>query len=135
MRNKIFFFLIFFTSVCIASFALDLHLPFFNESDEIEHYSGFSLKYNEEYEQAEWVAYQLTEEEVLGEFPRKDRFRADRNISTGSASLEDYRGSEYDRGHLAPAADFKWSEQAMDESFLLSNMSPQVPGFNRGIWK
>ena len=98
-------------------------------------YSGFTLKYNEQYEQAEWVAYLLADDEVRGTVERRDRFKADGNISTGSASLADYRGLGYGRGHLAPAADMKWSVQAMDESFLMSNMSPQAPGFNRGIWK
>jgi endonuclease G len=66
---------------------------------------------------------------------RKDNFRSDPKVKTGSAALSDYKGSGYDRGHLAPAADFKWSATAMSESFYMSNMSPQVPGFNRGIWK
>ena len=110
-------------------------LPYFEEGDAIFFYSGFTLKYNEEYEQAEWVAYLLTDDEVSDTFERSDNFRADSAVPTGSASLADYRGSGYDRGHLAPAADMKWSEEAMDESFLMSNMSPQEPGFNRGIWK
>ena len=110
-------------------------LPYYESEDAVFFYSGFSLKYNEVYEQAEWVAYLLTDDEVLGTVDRIDRFRADDSIPTDSASLADYRGSGYDRGHLAPAADMKWSETAMDESFLMSNMSPQAPGFNRGIWK
>lgn len=56
-------------------------------------------------------------------------------VRTGSAELSDYRGSGYDRGHLAPAADMKWSPTAMSESFYMSNMSPQRPRFNRGMWK
>lgn len=71
----------------------------------------------------------------MGTLDRTDNFRADRSISTESAALSDYRGSGYDRGHLAPAADMKWAPAAMSESFLMSNMSPQDPGFNRGIWK
>ena len=81
------------------------------------------------------VAYELTAQEVQGIVSRSDDFRADPEIITGSATLVDYRGSGYDRGHLAPAADMKWSEEAMSESFYMSNMSPQVPGFNRGIWR
>ena len=81
------------------------------------------------------VAYELTAQEVQGIVSRSDDFRADPEIITGSAALVDYRGSGYDRGHLAPAADMKWSEEAMSESFYMSNMSPQAPGFNRGIWK
>jgi len=66
---------------------------------------------------------------------RTNDFREDYKVKTGSASLLDYKGSGYDRGHLAPAADFKWSSTAMSESFFMSNMSPQHPSFNRGIWK
>ena len=56
-------------------------------------------------------------------------------MSTGSASLVDFRGSGYDRGHLAPAGDMGFSYEAMSESFYLSNMSPQKAGFNRRIWR
>ena len=103
--------------------------------EQIINHSAYSLSYNEEHEQANWVAYKLTAEKVRGSVKRKDAFRADPKVKTGSASLDDYRGSGYDRGHLAPAADMKWSSTAMSESFFMSNMSPQNPGFNRGIWK
>ena len=102
---------------------------------EIEHHTGYSLEYNENTEQPYWVAYELTAKEVSGTVKRKNAFRPDPAISTGSAELSDYKGSGYDRGHLAPAADMKWSDQAMSESFFMSNMSPQNPSFNRGIWK
>jgi len=62
------------------------------------------------------------------------RFRPDPELAH-SPALSDYRGSGYDRGHMAPAADMKWSQAAMDESFYLSNIAPQTGvGFNRGIW-
>ncbi|MCF0238717.1 MAG: DNA/RNA non-specific endonuclease, partial [Sphaerochaetaceae bacterium] len=77
----------------------------------------------------------LTAAEVLStDAGREDNFRADPSIPTGSATLEDYKGSGYDRGHMCPAADLHWSAQAMDDSFYLSNMSPQEGSFNRGIW-
>ena len=66
---------------------------------------------------------------------RTNDFREDYKVKTGSASLSDYKGSGYDRGHLAPAGDMKMSSTAMSESFFMSNMSPQHPSFNRGIWK
>jgi len=81
------------------------------------------------------VAYRLTSGQIEGSIGRTNDFRIDYKVKTGSASLSDYKGSGYDRGHLAPAADFKWSSTAMSESFFMSNMSPQLPGFNRGIWK
>ncbi len=105
-------------------------------TDTIRSYKGFDLGYNEAGEQASWVVYVLTRDEVEnGSISRTDNFRSDTSISTGSASLADYRGSGYDRGHLAPAGDMKWDREAMSQSFLLSNMSPQSPSFNRGIWK
>ncbi|ACF14264.1 DNA/RNA non-specific endonuclease [Chloroherpeton thalassium ATCC 35110] len=95
----------------------------------------YTLSYVEKHEQAEWVAYELTKAEALGTITRKDAFREDPSIQTGSATLDDYKKSGYDRGHLAPAADMKFSKEAMSESFFMSNMAPQKPSFNRGIWK
>ncbi len=66
---------------------------------------------------------------------RKNNFKEDKSIITGSAQLVDYKGSGYDRGHLAPAATFVDNQKEMDESFYMSNMSPQDPSFNRGVWK
>ncbi len=113
----------------------DIAIPYFEAGSEVHFHTGFTLQYSEEHEQSLWVAYLLTDDEVNGTIGRTDNFRADKDIVTGSASLSDYRGSGFDRGHLAPAGDMKWSKNAMSESFFMSNMSPQVPGFNRGIWK
>lgn len=110
--------------------------PLAPTADTILSYSGFDLAYNEEYEQAAWVVYVLTREEIeSGTVERSDNFRSDNKLPTGSASLADYRGSGFDRGHLAPAGDMQWDPTAMSESFLMSNMSPQLPAFNRGVWK
>lgn len=115
---------------------LETAYPFSPFQDTILRYTGFDLAYSELHEQASWVAYVLTREEVESSTTgRSDNFRPDTLLSGGSASLADYRGSGFDRGHLAPAGDMKWSRDAMSESFLLSNMSPQYPSFNRGIWK
>ena len=112
-----------------------LELPAPVAGEQIIEHMGYTLSYNEENEVASWVAYELTRDEVLGNASeRNDNFRADPSVPTGSASLQDYRGSGYDRGHMAPAADFKWSEDAMSDTFFLSNMAPQAPSFNRGIW-
>ncbi len=101
----------------------------------IQH-THYALCYNERYEQPNWVMYRLTENQLTGErVERSDDFRSDPKVSTGSAALDDYRGSGYDRGHLLPAADMRFSEAAMSETFFMSNMSPQAPRFNRGIWK
>ena len=105
-------------------------------TDAIRTYLGYDLGYNEQFEQAAWVAYILTRQEAeSGTADRTEDFRPDTSIPNGSAVLEDYRGSGFDRGHLAPAGDMKWDIRAMSETFLLSNMSPQDPSFNRGIWR
>lgn len=110
--------------------------PLAHTSDTILRYTGFHLGYNEQFEQAAWVAYVLTREEIeSGTVERSDNFRPDTSIRSGSATPADYRRSGFDRGHLAPAGDMKWDHLAMSESFLMSNMSPQVPSFNRGIWR
>lgn len=101
---------------------------------EIVKHTYYSLAYSEENEQAYWAYYQLTPEFINGGQARTDDFRADPAISTGSAALSDYKSSGYDRGHLCPAADMKLNKTSMSETFYLSNMSPQVAGFNRGIW-
>ena len=99
----------------------------------VEH-TYYSLSYIEEHEQPEWVYYLLTTDMVNGNAERGDDFRPDAEVKTGSAELSDYKSSGYDRGHLCPAADMKQSDEAMSETFFMSNMSPQMPSFNRGVW-
>lgn len=96
--------------------------------------TNYTLQYSEQDEQAYWVAYLLKPAMLSGLADREDDFRPDPEVKTESAQLNDYKASGYDRGHLAPAADMSFSAQAMSESFFLSNMSPQAPSFNRGIW-
>lgn len=102
---------------------------------EVHTYLGFTLCYRESYEQSEWVAYLLTREKLNPITGRTNDFRSDTKISTGSATPKDYTRSGFDRGHLAPAADMEWSIESVHDSFLMSNMSPQAPQFNRGMWK
>jgi endonuclease G, mitochondrial len=119
----------------VKSLNAQLEIPKFSEDMEIISYRGFTLSYSEEHEQPWWVAYELDINKLSGSIKRSNRFRIDPKVDKGSANLSDYKKSGFDRGHLAPAADMKWSKVAMDDSFLMSNISPQVPGFNRGIWK
>jgi endonuclease G, mitochondrial len=103
---------------------------------EVVHHNYYSLSYIEKHEQAEWVAYELTRERLNGaRVRRNDNFRPDPEVSTKSASPNDYRGSGYDRGHLCPAADMGFNETAMDETFFMSNMSPQDRQLNHGVWR
>ncbi|GAB3642586.1 DNA/RNA non-specific endonuclease [Spirosoma arcticum] len=111
-------------------------LPATSSSDEIVRHEGYALRFRDAYKQADWVAYPLLPEEINGDTDREgSRFVPDPAVSTGSALSSDYTRSGYDRGHLAPAGDFKFSRRMMQETFFMSNISPQAPQFNRGIWK
>jgi endonuclease G, mitochondrial len=105
-------------------------------TNQIIKHKGYVLSYNETCEHANWVKYMVTKADLDTTIAkRKNNFKEDKDVPTGSASLADYKGSGYDRGHLAPAATFVDDQGKMDESFYMSNMSPQHPSFNRGIWK
>lgn len=120
--------------VSVASDNLEYGVP--GGDVQVVERNGYALGFSRRHKQPLWVAYRLTDSEVTNAVVgRADAFAADPEIIGGSATLEDYRRSGYDRGHLAPAADMKWDAQVMRESFLLSNISPQVNSFNAGIWK
>lgn len=110
-------------------------IPRVFKGENVISHTAYSFSYNEEHEQSAWVAYELTREETVKVVERSNKFKPDPYVSTQTANDADYTNSGYDKGHLAPAADMGWSSTAMAESFYYSNMSPQVPGFNRGIWK
>jgi endonuclease G len=109
-------------------------IPASNNRDIVKH-AYYTLSYIDRYKDAEWVAYILEDFMTVGNTKRTNRFKRDPDVSSGSALPADYAKSGYDKGHLCPAADMKWNAKAMDETFYMSNMSPQEPGFNRGIWK
>ena len=101
---------------------------------QVVNYEGYSLSFNSKMHIPNWVAWELTGKETNGTEPRKDNFRSDDNVM-GSAEQWDYSYSGYDRGHMAPAGDMKWSKKAMDESFFMTNMCPQAKTLNTGAWK
>jgi len=122
-------------------------LPALAAGEELVQHSMMALVYAEAYEQARWVGHIITPDVVNGVVGRTNDFRPDPKIKTGSAVEQDYflktlqpdsayvyDGFGYDRGHLAPSADFRWSEKALSESYYYSNMSPQLADFNRGVW-
>lgn len=134
---KYLLFSLFFASYhCLFSQAVPFdYWPQTDREHEIIEYTSYVLAYSEDHEQALWVAYELDRYKASANlYNRTDNFREDPSVTTGSATLADYRGSGFDRGHLAPAGDFKFSENAMSETFFMTNMSPQKPGFNRGAW-
>lgn len=101
---------------------------------QIVHHEGYSLSYSEPYEQAEWVAYELKKSHLSNTNFKRPYFEVDKAVKTGAADWRNYKSSGYDRGHLCPAGDRKYSKQAHDETFLTSNITPQEHAFNSGIW-
>jgi len=103
---------------------------------QLIHHKYYSLAYNEKNEQADWVAYVLKRDELkLPNVKRAKRFKPDNAVKTKSAMHKDYSHSGYTRGHMAPAGDMAFNAEAMQESFFMSNMSPQLKECNSGIWK
>lgn len=97
-------------------------------------YSGFNLSFNPKMHIPNWVAWELTADETDGKEPRYNTFSDDPKVA-GSAETYDYSRSGYDRGHMAPAADMKWSPRSMRESFFLTNICPQAKELNTGAWR
>ncbi|MCK0129986.1 DNA/RNA non-specific endonuclease [Flavobacteriaceae bacterium F08102] len=94
----------------------------------------YQLSYREEYEQAEWVAYHLTADQLTSNRRKRPYFKLDPKVKTKSAHYKNFKNSGYNKGHLCPAADRKFSEKAYNETFYTSNVSPQKNKFNAGIW-
>ena len=97
-------------------------------------HTGYTVSYNNEYKTPHWVAWELTRQETKGTEDRKNKFMPDPELPEPRAEHADYTHSGYDRGHMAPAADMKWSAQAMEESFYMSNICPQNQKLNRDDW-
>jgi endonuclease G len=111
----------------------ELFLPSSTTGVIIEH-EHFTLSYNEPFEQSEWVAHMLKKEHLTYDDRKRPNFIEDPKVKTKSADWRNYKGSGYDRGHLCPAGDRRFSEQAYDETFYTSNISPQDKYFNAGVW-
>lgn len=110
-------------------------LPACGASGELVRHLAYTLCYDERYEQARWVAYRLTRAHLENTVvERADNFRPDPEVKSGSATPEDYKKSGYDRSHLNPSADNRWSKQAMEECFYMSNMTAMKSALNRGRW-
>ncbi|KAA1247419.1 DNA/RNA non-specific endonuclease [Aquimarina sp. RZ0] len=97
-------------------------------------HSHYSLSYSEKHEQPEWVAYELKKEHLSKNEFKRPFFEIDKKIRSSSADWRNYKNSGYDKGHLCPAADRRFTYKAFEETFLTSNISPQNHKFNAGIW-
>lgn len=103
-------------------------------SNQIIKHDNYTLSYKEEYEQAEWVAYELKKGRYSNQDYQRPFFIEDPMVKTGSADWRNYKNSGYDKGHLCAAGDMKFSKAAFEETFFTSNISPQDREFNSGIW-
>ena len=123
---------------CILTQDIDtsrIELPAIQEDDYLVEYKGYTASYDMRTKTPEWVAYELTREETEGPAIREGKyFRPDERVFLPQPDDYDYRGSGWTRGHLAPAADFRWSDEAMWETFHFTNCCPQDEDLNNGMW-
>ncbi len=129
---------ILFCTGCVFTQDIDIgriELPALETNDYIIEYQGYISSYNVLTKTPEWVAYELTKEETYGDAVRDNKFFSqDDRVLLPQPDDYDYRGSGWTRGHLAPAADFRWSDDAMWETFHFTNCCPQDEDLNNGMW-
>ena len=96
---------------------------------------GYTTSYNSQTKNPNWVAWHLTKSHTYGNHQRKNEvFAEDTDVKAPRATDGDYYNSRYDRGHMCPAGDNKWDQQAMTESFFFTNVCPQNHGLNKYEW-
>ena len=101
---------------------------------QVVHHDYYSLSYNEDYENAEWVAYSLSPKQLSQQQIERPYFIRDPKVKTRSAHYKNYYPYGYEKGHLVPAADMRFDIDAFDDTFYTSNVSPMDHDFNSGIW-
>lgn len=114
-----------------------LGLPAAVEDDNVMllHRVGYTVAYNKETRNPLWVAWHLTSDHTNGPYKRSGlKFAEDEEVPQPRATNADYRNSGYDRGHMCPSGDNRWSEEAQLQSFLYTNACPQIHGLNAGDW-
>ncbi len=109
-------------------------LPKLEAGDEVVVHAGHMLVYSEKHEQPKWTAHIASPDLIKGNLARIDSFLPDPLVKTGTAVTADYWNSGYDRGHLVPSADMRWNLEALQGTYLYSNISPQKPELNRETW-
>ena len=113
---------------------LQFGLP--SEPDLLLSRIGFAIGYSNKYRQPQWVSYVLYRDKLSGKkYKRHNKFEVDPAVLLNPVIPIDYTDTGFDRGHMAPAADMSFSLKTLRHSFFMSNISPQMPGCNRGIWK
>ena len=123
--------------------------PSLKSNEQLIQHNAMLIAFNNQHKQPSWVMHFISPDVKNAAVGRSNNFRIDSLVTKGTCTDSDYflsiktqdqksdsiiKGYGFDRGHLAPAADFRWSPTAMSESFLYSNMCPQIADFNRGEW-
>ncbi len=118
-----------------AKEGIELPAPLKGTPEQILQRDGYTVSYNTTTRLPNWVAWHLTADRLTGNANRKGvDFEEDTDVPSPRATDSDYTRSGYDRGHMCPAGDNKWSKTAMRQSFLFTNICPQAPSLNRGDW-
>ena len=121
--------------MAVADDTLHIELPAYDTTEDIVVHLGYTASYNHTTLLPNWVAWQLTAEELAGAYEQGRKFSRDPDVAFPKASREDYSNSGWDKGHMAPHADMKWSRQAMAESDYFTNVCPQDRTMNAGAWR
>ncbi len=104
-------------------------------SERVLQRKAYTTSYNKRRRTPNWVAWTLTKEHTYGQLLRdNERFEEDMDVAEPRATFQDYYNSRYDRGHMCPAGDNKWDQEALTESFLMTNICPQNHGLNKDDW-
>ena len=98
--------------------------------------TAYTLSYNKNKGTANWVSWHLSTA-WKGETARQNDFRPDSSLPQNwyEANPRDYLDTGFDRGHLCPSDDRDGDLEDNQETFFMTNMTPQAPDHNRGIWK
>ena len=102
--------------------------------EQIIHKTSYIVSYNKDTRTPNWVAWHLTADHTDGPYGRLRNFHEEEEVAKPRATLADYKGSGWSRGHMCPAGDNKWNENAMYDSFSLVNVCPQNSSHNSGLW-
>ena len=105
-----------------------------SKTNQIISHRYYKLSYQEEFEQAEWVAYELKKSYIKNSDFKRPFFIEDSKVKSGSANWKNYKNSGFDKGHLCPAGDMEFAFDAYNDTFLTSNIAPQIHEFNNGVW-
>lgn len=103
------------------------------QPEQIKNYTGFTVSFNPDTKTPNWVAWELLGSETVGTEKRAKSFWQDADIKNCPSS-GDYKNSGFDRGHMIPAAEQKWSPEAMNDCFVMANICPQDHSLNSGAW-